>query len=170
MVEMADQTLASVRSGRRARPQNRRLKAIFGRDWTVAYPFVLPMVLLMIGLIAWPFLEAIRLSGTSLNYLTGETSWVGFRNYTKLLTSSDYHQAIGNTFTFTFWSLLIKFVTGMTIALILNSRLPYRNILSGIMLLPWIVPEIRPSRAGPDRRRRRRRPPARSPGRRRSGP
>jgi multiple sugar transport system permease protein len=30
----------------------------------------------------------------------------------------------------------------MIIALILNSRLPYRNILSGIMLLPWIVPEI----------------------------
>ena len=30
----------------------------------------------------------------------------------------------------------------MTIALILNSRLPYRNVLSGIMLLPWIVPEI----------------------------
>jgi multiple sugar transport system permease protein len=142
MVAMADQTVASVLSGRRARPQNRRLKSIFGRDWTVAYPFVLPMVLLMIGLIAWPFLDAIRLSGTSLNYLTGETSWVGFRNYAKLLTSSDYHQAIGNTFTFTFWSLLIKFVTGMTIALILNSRLPYRNILSGIMLLPWIVPEI----------------------------
>ncbi len=139
---MADQTLASIRSGRRARPQNRRLKSIFGRDWAVAYPFVLPMVLLMIGLIAWPFLDAIRLSGTSLNYLTGETSWVGFRNYAKLMTSSDYHQAIGNTFTFTFWSLLIKFVTGMTIALILNSRLPYRNVLSGIMLLPWIVPEI----------------------------
>ena len=27
-------------------------------------------------------------------------------------------------------------------ALILNSRLPFRNLLSGIMLLPWIVPEI----------------------------
>jgi multiple sugar transport system permease protein len=142
MGAMADQTVASVRSGRRPRPQNRRLKSIFGRDWSTAYPFVLPMVILMIGLVAWPFLEAIRLSGTSLNYLTGETSWVGFRNYAKLLTSSDYHQAIGNTFTFTFWSLLIKLMTGMTIALILNSRLPYRNVLSGIMLLPWIVPEI----------------------------
>ena len=43
---------------------------------------------------------------------------------------------------FTFWSLLIKFVTGMTIALILNSRLPWRNLLAGVMLLPWIVPEI----------------------------
>jgi len=30
----------------------------------------------------------------------------------------------------------------MTLALILNSRLPLRGLLSGIMLLPWIVPEI----------------------------
>ena len=30
----------------------------------------------------------------------------------------------------------------MTIALMLNSRLPLRSVLSGIMLLPWIVPEI----------------------------
>jgi multiple sugar transport system permease protein len=46
------------------------------------------------------------------------------------------------TIQFTFWSLLIKFITGMVIALILNSRLPFRNILTGLMLLPWIVPEI----------------------------
>ena len=30
----------------------------------------------------------------------------------------------------------------MTIALILNSRMPARGLFSGIMLLPWIVPEI----------------------------
>ena len=139
---MADQSVAGARAVRRVKPQNRRLRSIFGRDWKVAYPFVLPMVLLMLGLIAWPFLEAIRLSGTSLNFLTGETNWVGFRNYTNLWTNTDYHQAIANTFNFTFWSLLLKFITGMTIALVLNSRLPYRNVLSGIILLPWIVPEI----------------------------
>ncbi len=139
---MADQTVAQTPAGRRARPQNRRLKSVFGRDWKVAFPFVLPMVVLMVGLIAWPFIEAIRLSGTSLNFLTGETNWVGFRNYTKLLTNTDYHQAIANTFNFTFWSLLLKFITGLTIALVLNSRLPYRNVLSGVILLPWIVPEI----------------------------
>ena len=139
---MADQSVAGARAVRRVKPQNRRLRSIFGRDWKVAYPFVLPMVLLMLGLIAWPFLEAIRLSGTSRNFLTGETNWVGFRNYTNLWTNTDYHQAIANTFNFTFWSLLLKFITGMTIALVLNSRLPYRNVLSGIILLPWIVPEI----------------------------
>jgi multiple sugar transport system permease protein len=122
--------------------KGRRLKGALGKDWGVAYPFILPMVLIMVGLILWPFIEAILISGTSLNFLTGQTNWVGFRNYTNLLSNSDYQLAIGNTVVFTFWSLVLKFVTGMTLALILNSRLPYRNLLSGIMLLPWIVPEI----------------------------
>lgn len=120
----------------------RRLKNIFGRDWKVAFPFVLPMVLIMVGLIMWPFINAIFLSTTSLNFLTGQTVDVGFRNYQRLLTSSDYILSIQNTLSFTFWSLSIKFVTGLTIAMILNSRIPYRNLISGIMLLPWIVPEI----------------------------
>ena len=30
----------------------------------------------------------------------------------------------------------------MGIALILNSRIPFRSILTGLMLLPWIVPEV----------------------------
>ncbi len=121
---------------------SKRAKAVLGRDWKVAYPFVLPMIIIMAGLILWPFIEAIRLSGTALSFVTGDTVWVGFRNYTRLWSNSDYHLAIGNTLTFTFWSLLMKFITGMTIALILNSKLPYRNLLSGLMLLPWIVPEI----------------------------
>jgi multiple sugar transport system permease protein len=118
------------------------LKAVLGRDWQVAIPFVLPMVVIMVGLILWPIIDAIILSTTSLNFLTGETVFVGLRNYTRLLSSSDYALAIRNTMEFTLWSLSLKIVTGMIIALILNSRLPYRSLLSGIMLLPWIVPEI----------------------------
>jgi multiple sugar transport system permease protein len=118
------------------------LKAVLGRDWQVAIPFVLPMVVIMVGLILWPIIDAIILSTTSLNFLTGETVFVGLRNYTRLFSSSDYALAIRNTMEFTLWSLSLKTVTGMIIALILNSRLPYRSLLSGIMLLPWIVPEI----------------------------
>lgn len=120
----------------------RRMRGILGRDWKVAFPFVLPMVVIMAGLILWPFIDALMLSTTTLNFLTGQTVYVGMRNYLRLFTNSDYLQAIQNTFQFTFWSLGIKTVTGLTIALILNSKLPYRNVLSGIMLLPWIVPEI----------------------------
>ncbi|MCP6756691.1 sugar ABC transporter permease, partial [Klebsiella pneumoniae] len=72
----------------------------------------------------------------------GETFNVGLKNYQRLFTNSDYLFAMKNTISFTLWSLAIKFVVGMTIALVLNSRLPLRGLLSGIMLLPWIVPEI----------------------------
>ncbi len=119
-----------------------RLEAIFGRDWKVASLFVLPTVIIMVGLIFWPLINAVLISTTTLNFLTGKTVYVGFRNYTRLLSNSDYLFALQNTIQFTFWSLAVKFVTGMTIALILNSRLPARALLSGIMLLPWIVPEI----------------------------
>ncbi|NMA99585.1 MAG: sugar ABC transporter permease, partial [Phyllobacteriaceae bacterium] len=120
----------------------KRLENLFGSDWQVGYLFVLPMVLIMGLLIFWPFVSAIFISTTSLNFLTGETVNVGLRNYERLWTSSDFLQAMGNTITFTFWSLSLKFVIGMTVALILNSRLPFRSLLSGIMLLPWIVQEI----------------------------
>ncbi len=121
---------------------SRRLRGVLGRDWKVAFPFVLPMVVIMAGLILWPFIDALMLSTTTLNFLTGQTVYVGMRNYLRLFSNSDYIQAIQNTFQFTLWSLGIKTVTGLTIALILNSKLPFRNVLSGIMLLPWIVPEI----------------------------
>lgn len=123
-------------------PHRRRLEKILGRDWKVALPFVLPMVVIMLALIFYPFVNAIALSTTSLNFLTGETTYVGLRNYERLLTNSDYLLSMQNTIHFTFWSVSIKFLTGMIIALVLNSRLPMRNLLTGIMLLPWIVPEI----------------------------
>ena len=118
------------------------LRDVLGRDWKVGFLFVLPMVVIMVGLIFWPFISAIFTSTTAFNFTTGETFDVGFRNYQKLFTNSDYILSLKNTISFTFWSLSIKFVVGMTLALILNSRLPYRNIISGLMLLPWIVPEI----------------------------
>lgn len=122
--------------------RTKRLEKLFGRDWKIALPFVLPMILIMGGLIFYPFVNAISLSTTSLNFLTGETVDVGFRNYEKLATNSDYLLSMQNTFQFTFWSLTVKFITGMTIALLLNSKLPFRSIITGVMLLPWIVPEI----------------------------
>lgn len=120
----------------------KRLERILGRDWKVALPFVLPMVVIMIGLVLYPFVNAVALSTTRRNLQTGVTEYVGMRNYEKLLTNSDYKLSMQNTIEFTAWSLAIKFITGMTIALLLNSRIPMRNVLTGIMLLPWIVPEI----------------------------
>src|SRR5689334_23017125 len=135
-------TSAPARIERAPTRRSRRLEAILGRDWKVALPFVLPIVVIMAGLIFWPFINAILLSFTVRNIVTRSDQYVGLANYARLWNDADFRGAVGNTILFTVASVACKFVIGMTIALLLNSRIPFRNVLSGLMLLPWIVPEV----------------------------
>jgi multiple sugar transport system permease protein len=123
-------------------PHRNRLESIFGRDWKIALPFVLPLVIIMAGLILWPFINAISISMTTRNAITRTNTYVGLDNYVRLLDDSDFKSTIANTVEFTAWSVAVKFVVGMGIALILHSKLPFRSVLTGFMLLPWIVPEV----------------------------
>ncbi|MEO8607312.1 MAG: ABC transporter permease subunit [Chloroflexota bacterium] len=122
--------------------RSRRMEAIFGRDWKIALPFVLPLVIIMAGLILWPFINAIMISMTVRSLVTRTESYVGLSNYARLLQDSDFLSSVRNTIVFTVASVVIKFIVGMGIALLLNSRLWFRSILTGVMLLPWIVPEV----------------------------
>jgi multiple sugar transport system permease protein len=115
---------------------------IFGRDWKVGFAFVLPLVIIMGGLILWPFVNAINISFTTRSLVDRTETFVGLANYERLLSDSDYIRSIQNTVVFTLASVGIKFVVGICIALILNSRLPLRSVLTSLMLLPWIVPEV----------------------------
>ncbi len=119
----------------------KRIEAMLGRDWKVALPFILPMVVLMAGLIFWPFINAILISFT-VRALNRTEQFVGFANYARLWKDADFRSAVSNTILFTVVSVSCKLVVGMTISLLLNSRLPLRNVLTGLMLLPWIVPEV----------------------------
>jgi len=122
--------------------QPNRVSGILGRDWKVAIPFVLPIVIIMAGLILLPFINAILMSMTVRSFITRTDQFVGLDNYARLLQDTDFHAAVINTVRFTVGSVAIKFVVGMGIALLLHSRLPFRSILTGLMLLPWIVPEV----------------------------
>lgn len=118
------------------------LKKILGRDWKIAYPFVLPVILLIGGLIVYPFYNAIALSMTTRSLITRTEENVGLDNYKRLQDDNDFKNAVNNTIEFTVVSVAIKLVIGMAIALLLNSKLPARSLLTAIMLLPWIVPEV----------------------------
>jgi multiple sugar transport system permease protein len=122
--------------------RSRTVGRILGRDWRLALPFVLPIVIIMGGLILYPFINAISLSMTTRSVITRTDQYVGLDNYGRLLADPDFLSAVRNTIVFTLWSVAIKFVVGMGIALLLHGKLPFRNVLTGLMLLPWIVPEV----------------------------
>lgn len=139
MAQQVTRTTPAIRTTTTSGPK--RLRQILGRDWAVALPFIAPLVIIMVGLILWPFINAIYLSFT-LRALNRTEQFVGFANYARLLNDSDFIGAVRNTVLFTVVSVTLKLIVGMSIALLLNSRIPFRSILTGLMMLPWIVPEV----------------------------
>jgi multiple sugar transport system permease protein len=117
------------------------LRRALGRDWATAYVFVLPSLLLLGGLIAYPFLNAVYLSFTNtVSLQTGP--FVGLRNYRILLEDSGFRQAVQNTFVYTISSVFFKFWLGLLGALLIQRAKRFGNLLAGAILLPWIIPSV----------------------------
>src|SRR6266568_2619872 len=63
-------------------------RRLFGRDWAAAWLFLTPCMLVIIGLIAYPFVSAIVLSFQAK--LVGSPGvWIGLKNYDDLLFGRD---------------------------------------------------------------------------------
>jgi multiple sugar transport system permease protein len=130
-----------VRAKSHRRSLRMTLQHLLGKDWATAYFFVFPMVLLLGGLVAYPFMNAVYLSFT--NTVTIQTGpFVGLRNYEILWADSFFRSAVRNTFTFTLWSVALKFVLGLSAALLIHRQKRYNELLTGAILLPWIVPSV----------------------------
>jgi multiple sugar transport system permease protein len=139
----AQQTVAGVGARRTAPRQNAFLasKRLLGRDWPVGWLFFLPTALLLFGLVGYPFLKAVYLS--LFNVVgTREGAFVGFQNYVNLWSDDFFRRSIAVTVSFTFWSEIFKFSIGLAIALLLHNLPRWGAIIGGIVLLPYIVPEI----------------------------
>jgi multiple sugar transport system permease protein len=116
-------------------------KRILGRDWPIAWMFFLPTALLLFGLIGYPFLRALYLSFFNVvGVRQGE--FVGLQNYINLWSDDFFRRSIVTTTEFTFFSEVFKFAIGLSAALLLNNLPRWGSVLGGLVLLPYIIPEI----------------------------
>ena len=138
---MAQQAESLPRTNFAPRPQRTRTRRILGPDWKIAFPFIFPVVVLMVLFIAWPFVQAIYTSMT-VRLLNRQTRFVGLQNYINLWQDPFYRGAVVNTIVYTVGSISVKFVLGLGAALLLNAQKWGRNLLTGLVLLPWIIPSV----------------------------
>jgi multiple sugar transport system permease protein len=98
-----------------------------------------PTVLLLLGLVLYPFFYAIWLAFT--DKAVGSTgTFVGFANFRYVLGWPQFSAALINTAVFTVSAVAIKFVLGMGVALVLNQHIRGRNFFRAFLLLPWVMP------------------------------
>jgi ABC-type sugar transport system permease subunit len=117
---------------RRRLPGNVRIKAF-------AYLLVAPAILLICGLVAYPFLFAIWVSFTDM--VVGSVgNFVGFKNFEYLAGTATFYSAIWNTIVIVLVSDVLKLGIGLGLALLVHQNLPGRGIFRSFLMLPWAMP------------------------------
>ena len=141
-IHTAEQKIAPVVDAPTSSSFWRISKRWLGRDWAVAFLFVAPTVILLFGLIGYPLLDAVWMS---FHNVTGVTNrgWVGLNNYERLWSDAQFRDSVWNTIQFAGFSVFIKFWLGLGAACLLNrAGLRFSSVLTGLVLLPWIIPEV----------------------------
>jgi multiple sugar transport system permease protein len=120
----------------------RRLKRRFGSEAGLGYLLLLPLLLFVIGMLAYPFFYALYLSFTK-KVLGQPAIFIGLANYVELLTDdARFGRVARNSVIYTVSAVLGKLVLGMLMALVLNENIRGRGFFRGFLLIPWIMPTV----------------------------
>ena len=104
-----------------------------------AYLLVLPEMLLLLGLVAYPFFYAIYVAFTD-RVVGNAGHWIGLGNFRYLAQSPSFRSAIWNTIILVLVTDGAKLVIGLGLAMLVNQRFPGRGIFRSFLLLPWAMP------------------------------
>ena len=128
-----------------------KLSAIEKARARSAWLFVLPMLVVLALVAAWPLARTIWFGLTNAT-LVDPTSYdvIGFDNFLAyddgrwfgILTDPQWLNALGNTLIFAVASVSLELVLGVIVALIVNAALPGRGLMRAAMLVPWAIPTV----------------------------
>jgi multiple sugar transport system permease protein len=111
------------------------------QEQTLAWLLVGPLVLLLLGLVAYPFGVAVMYA-LSDRTLAEPGRFVGLANVWNLWDNQIYRQTLWNTIVYTIGATILKLGAGLGLALVLNEKLPLKRLIRSAVLLPWIVPTV----------------------------
>src|SRR6266487_4105867 len=105
------------------------------------YFLVLPTVLVILAVAAYPILNSIWLSFLD-SPLSPSAKFIGLSNFVQLFRSRDFITSIGTTLTFAIISVALETILGLGIALLINGTFPGRGLVRASILVPWAFPTV----------------------------
>jgi multiple sugar transport system permease protein len=121
------------RSTRLASPTQRR-----GETLLLLGPCALYLVVFSI----YPLVASLVRSFMNYNQTENTWSWIGFRNYSELFSSSEFWTVVENTLILTGAGVAIQVICGTALALFFNQQLRGSAIVRGILILPMLLTPI----------------------------
>ncbi len=106
-----------------------------------AWLIMLPSLILMAFFVWEPLFESVRMS----LYKTRNVElvrFIGLNNYISVMGKDDFLQALMNTFSYTFWSLLIGFLLPMVLAVLIGETARGKGFFRTVAYLPNMLPGL----------------------------
>ncbi len=112
------------------------------RSIPLAYALVLPSVLVMVLVVAYPFLYNFRIAFSNMNlYTYRNPEFVGLRNFVELFTSAPMYGVFLKTVVWTVVNLFFHVTFGVALAILLNRPIRGQWAYRALLILPWAIPQ-----------------------------
>jgi len=98
------------------------------------YLFMLPSILILLGVYLLPFLYSLYISVTDWSGMGQKLNFVGLSNYKGLFEEPHFWETLRNNLIYFVELVGIQFIISMVLAVVLNAAFKGRNFFSGIVL------------------------------------
>ncbi|HEX9868454.1 MAG TPA: sugar ABC transporter permease, partial [Candidatus Tectomicrobia bacterium] len=141
MATSATPSIALSPGSKALRFQSGKISRFLLRDRTLGYLFLLPGLLVILGIVVYPFVGAVWL--TFLEKTAGAPGkYIGLDNYRELLNNEVFWRTVYNSIFYTVSAVALKFVIGLSMALVLNQERLFNNFYRSFLLIPWAIPTV----------------------------
>jgi len=119
----------------------RRRASVNWSQQATSWLIMLPGIALFIFFLWWPLLQSVRMSlYRTRNIELVEFVW--FDNYIRVIQREDFMQALTNTLSYTFWSILIGFLIPIFMALVIGETMRGKGFFRTAAYIPNILPGL----------------------------
>lgn len=108
----------------------------------VGYLYLLPVLILVVVFLVYPFLNVIKVSFSSAKFAFGEANYVGFKNYMSLFRDKVFLRSIYNSLIWMIGNVFLQLSIPIGVALLLNRKFFGDAIVKTLILIPWITPVV----------------------------
>jgi multiple sugar transport system permease protein len=109
------------------------------RERLAGFPYVFPALLVIIGVMSYPFLYSIYLSFRATPSYTTETHFAGLANYATVLQDPVFRGSLVTTVIWTLGCTAVDIVFGMGAALVVEKLRWFRGPIRAALMMPYIV-------------------------------
>jgi multiple sugar transport system permease protein len=113
------------------------VRQAFGSDPS-AWGFILPAVVIILGLAIVPMVWSLILSMQSSDLLT-PARWIGFKNYRVLSHDPKFSAAVVHTLIYTVLYVPLSILGGLGLALLLNRKIRFIGVYRTLVFVPFVI-------------------------------